>query len=164
MLPFDPGYGMKNAFLYPNNKPKGCMAMGIQNLFGGNFPLLEKSLSLRARRQELIVSNIANADTPQYKSFDMVIEDELQKTNGNFRQVPLEKTDPNHLYRRGAGVDQVTIHKNESNDLSLRGDGNTVDMETEMVNLSENALMYKASAHIVSKMFTALRTAINGGK
>lgn len=138
--------------------------MGIQNLFGENFPLLEKSLSLRARRQELIVSNIANADTPNYKSFDMIIEDELQKTGENSRQVPLKKTNTNHLNRRGTGVDQVTIHKNESNDLSLRGDGNTVDMETEMVNLSENALMYKASAHIMSKMFTALRTAINSGK
>jgi flagellar basal-body rod protein FlgB len=140
------------------------MAMGIQNLFGGNFPLLEKSLSLRARRQELIVSNIANADTPNYKSFDMIIEDELQKTGETSSQIPLKKTNASHLKRRGAGVDQVTIHKNESDDLSLRGDGNTVDMDTEMVNLSENALMYKASAQIMGKMFTALRTAINSGK
>jgi flagellar basal-body rod protein FlgB len=140
------------------------MTMGIQNLFGGNFPLLEKSLSLRARRQELIVSNIANADTPNYKSFDMIIEDELQKTSETPRQIPLKITNTNHLDRRGTGVDQVTIHKNESDDLSLRGDGNTVDMETEMVNLSENALMYKTSTHIMGKMFTALRTAINGGK
>lgn len=138
--------------------------MGDINLFGGNFPLVEKSLSLRSRRHELIVSNIANADTPNYKSFDMLIDDELQKGAQRSGKVKLISTNPNHLRRSGAGSDQVTIHKNESNELSLRGDGNTVDIDTEMTNLSENSLSYKASAQIMTKMFSALKTAINSGK
>lgn len=138
--------------------------MGDINLFGGNFPLVEKSLSLRARRHELIVSNIANADTPNYKSFDMMVDDELQKGVRNTGKVQLNTTNRNHLRRSGAGSDQVTIHKNESNELSLRGDGNTVDIDTEMVNLSENNLVFRASARIMTKMFGALKTAINSGK
>lgn len=138
--------------------------MGELNLFGGNFPLVEKSLNLRARRHELIVSNIANADTPNYKSFDMMVDEELQKGTRNSGRIQLKTTDRNHLRRSGAGSDQVTLHKNESNALSLRGDGNTVDVDTEMVNLSENNMMYKASAQIMARMFSGLKTAINSGK
>lgn len=138
--------------------------MGDQSLFGGNFPLVEKSLSLRSRRHELIVSNIANADTPNYKSFDIVIDQELQKTRPNSGKIRLATTNAGHLKRAGGGSDEVTIHKNESNELSLRGDGNTVDIDTEMVNMSENNLLYRASAQIMNKMFGALRTAIGSGK
>ena len=139
--------------------------MGEITLFGGNFPLVEKSLSLRARRHELIVSNISNADTPNYKSFDIMVDEELQKGSANSGKVQLATTNRNHLRRSGMGsADQVTIHKNESNALSLRGDGNTVDIDTEMVNLSENNLVYRASAQIMTKMFGALKTAINSGK
>jgi flagellar basal-body rod protein FlgB len=62
------------------------------------------------------------------------------------------------------GFDQVTIHTRESDGLSLRGDGNTVDMDREMVNLSENALKYRASSQIIGKMFGILKAAINSGK
>jgi flagellar basal-body rod protein FlgB len=141
------------------------MAMGIQQMFGGNFPLVEKSLNLRARRHELIVSNIANADTPDYKSFDIVIEDELQKAGNSPAAIPLETTHRNHLQTGGGNVsDQVTIHTKESDGLSLRGDGNTVDMDREMVNLSENSIIYRTSSQIISKMFGALKAAINSGK
>ncbi len=138
--------------------------MGIQKLFGGNFPLLEKSLNLRARRHELIVSNIANADTPHYKSFDIIIEDELQKTGNTSDSLPLETTHRSHLRSVSNGFDQVTIHTKESDGLSLRGDGNTVDMDREMVNLSENAINYRAASQIVGKMFGVLKAAINNGK
>jgi len=139
--------------------------MGIQNLFGGNFPLVEKSLNLRARRQELIVSNISNADTPNYKSFDIVIDEELKKTGSDLPNLPLEATHPSHLRSTaGNGFDQVTIHTKESDGVSLRGDGNTVDMDREMVNLSENSIVYRASSQIIKKMFMAMKTAINSGK
>ena len=138
--------------------------MGVQHLFGGNFPLVEKSLDLRAKRHELIVSNIANADTPHYKSFDILIEEELQKTDSPPATLPLETTHRSHLQSVSHGMDQVTIHTRESDGLSLRGDGNTVDMDREMVNLSENSIIYRASSQIVSKMFVALKAAINSGK
>jgi flagellar basal-body rod protein FlgB len=147
-------------------KLEGGVVMAAIKLFGGNFPLIEKSLSLRARRHELIVSNIANADTPNYKSFDMMVDDELQKSTADTGKVQLKITNQNHMRRSGTGIgpDQVTIHKNDTNPLSLRGDGNTVDIDTEMVNLSENNLIYRASAQIMTKMFGALKTAINSGK
>ncbi|MGD8836247.1 MAG: flagellar basal body rod protein FlgB [Desulfobacteraceae bacterium] len=138
--------------------------MGDHSLFGGNFPLVEKSLSLRSRRHELIVSNIANADTPNYKSFDIVIDQELQKSRPDSGRFRLATTNAKHLEGTGAASDQVTIHTNESNELSLRGDGNTVDIDTQMVNMSENNLLYRASAQIMTKMFGSLRTVISSGK
>ena len=139
--------------------------MSGPNLFSGVIPLVERSLNLRARRHELIVSNIANADTPHYKSFDMIIEDELEKSRTDTSKVPLAKTSSRHLSgHTPSGGDQVTLKVRESDELSLRGDGNTVDIDREMVNLSENTLQYKASAQIMSNMFNALKQAINGGK
>jgi flagellar basal-body rod protein FlgB len=138
--------------------------MADQGLFGGNFPLVEKSLSLRSRRHELIVSNIANADTPNFKAFEMVIDKEIQKNEPGSGHLRLAKTNAQHLGRSGTGTDQVTIRRKESDGLSLRGDGNTVDIDSEMVDLSENNLLYRASAQIMNKMFGSLRTVISSGK
>lgn len=138
--------------------------MGDQSLFGGNFPLVERSLSLRSRRHELIVSNIANADTPNFKAFEMAIDQALQRRQPESGHLGLAKTSARHLGRAGAGADQVTIHRKEADGLSLRGDGNTVDIDNEMVNLSENNLLYRASAQIINKMFGSLRTVISSGK
>jgi flagellar basal-body rod protein FlgB len=138
--------------------------MGDQSLFGGNFPLVEKSLALRSQRHELIVSNIANADTPNFKAFEMAIDQALQKSKPESGHLGLAQTNAQHLGRSGAGADQVTIHRKEPDGLSLRGDGNSVDMDSEMVNLSENNLLYRASAQIMNKMFGSLRTVISGGK
>jgi len=53
---------------------------------------------------------------------------------------------------------------NVSAQVTLRGDGNTVDMDREMSALAENQLHYKASTQILSKKFQRLRSIIQGGK
>jgi flagellar basal-body rod protein FlgB len=134
-------------------------------LFGGSLNLAAKSLNLRAQRHEMTISNLANADTPGYKAFDLLVEKSMQRQNGSGNQLGVKRTHSGHL--PSAKANEPTIAPNivrlPEQD-NLRGDGNTVDMDREMSNLSSNQLMYRASAQIVGKNFQLLRNVIAGGK
>lgn len=80
----------------------------------------ERALALRAYRQELIASNIANADTPGYKAIDFDIQEAL-RTGKTAKTVELKYVVPG----------QSSI------------DGNTVEMDIERVKFTENAIMYE---------------------
>jgi flagellar basal-body rod protein FlgB len=140
--------------------------MDDNRIFGPTIDMAAKALDLRARRHELIISNIANADTPGYKAFDLMVEEALSRqTAGSSKDLKLQRT-------RAAHMSATQRLKNDpqpkkvpvSEQISLRGDGNTVDMEREMSSLAANQLLYKISAQIVSKKVQGLRNVIQGGK
>lgn len=140
--------------------------MGMQpaNLFSGTIETLSASLDLRSRNHELILGNVANADTPDYKSFRMNVEQAMQKKPASPSTPALRQTDEEHL----AGhlpADGMSAHieREGDNPLQLRGDGNTVDMDAEMAALGKNSLLYRASAQIVSAKFSGLKNVISGG-
>ncbi|MDP1595392.1 flagellar basal body rod protein FlgB [mine drainage metagenome] len=82
--------------------------------------LNERALGLRAYRQELLASNIANADTPGYKAVDFDIQEAL-RTGKTAKTVEVKYVIPS----------QGSV------------DGNTVEMDVERVKFAENALMYE---------------------
>ncbi len=138
--------------------------MSSEGIFSGLIETARKALDLRSRRHRLIVSNLANADTPGYKAFDIEVEKALQTTSATAKDILL-RTDPRHLPSRQfsariAQPHQVLIDEQ----VTLRGDGNTVNMEREMTNLASNSLMYKATAQILSKKLQLLKNVIQGGK
>ena len=67
--------------------------MNSLSIFDNTITTLENSLNIRARKHELIISNVANHDTPNYKAFDMVIEEEFNK----IYQKTLEKSPNIHF-------------------------------------------------------------------
>jgi len=148
---------------YNEQNEKGA-DMKSQGLFRGAFPVLEKALDLRSVKHDVVVSNIANMDTPNYKAFDLVVEEELEKTIGSGKEVALEKTHPGHLPGRGTGGDAPKIKTITDPRFSFRRDGNTVDLDREMAKLSENNLLYNALAQVVSRKFQGLKNAIKGGR
>ena len=132
-------------------------------LFKGAFPILEKALDLRSMRHHLIVSNIANKDTPNYKAFDLMVEEELAKSTNTGETTQLKRTDDAHLSKRHSSGMSGRIGRATGQEFSLRGDGNSVDIDTEMANLSENNLLYDALAQVISRKFRGLEDAIKGG-
>ena len=137
--------------------------MGDNSLFGNTIELASKALDLRSRRHEVIISNIANADTPGYKAFDLYVDEALSRQTSAEGGIALERSNPGHIpahHSAGAGGSPKEIQL--SSQVTLRGDGNTVDMEREMSNLAANQLMYRASAQILSKKFQSLRSVIKG--
>lgn len=138
--------------------------MESQGIFKGTFQLLEKGMDLRSTKHNVVMSNIANMDTPNYKAFDVMIEEEMEKTKGAGNATLVKKTHHTHLSgRNGAtGYVQPTLDKTEQT--TLRKDGNTVNLDNEMAKLSENNLMYDALAQVISKKFQGLKDAIKGGQ
>ena len=53
--------------------------MATQGIFSETISMLSKALDLRSRKHSVIVSNIANIDTPHYKAFDLAVEEELKR-------------------------------------------------------------------------------------
>ncbi len=141
--------------------------MGINGIFNKTISLLERSLDLRAMKHKTIASNVANIDTPNYKAFDMMVEDELQKMNrtpeaGTHSRATA--TQEGHLEPRRRGVARVSRRLHTGDGLRImRRDGNTVDLDREMATMAENSLMYTLSAQMVAKKFQSLRNVIQGG-
>jgi flagellar basal-body rod protein FlgB len=136
------------------------------NLFSGPISTLSRSLDLRARKHEMILKNVANADTPNFKPFKMNVEEALQSGMQTTQTSTLQRTDDQHLTGRQMADDPSTDMEWGSDDpdpLLLRGDQNGVDIDAEMTALAKNSLLYKVSTQIVSTKFKDLKKAITGG-
>ena len=138
--------------------------MEPQGIFSGTIPLLEKALDLRSIKHNLIISNVANMDTPNYKAFDIVIKEELEKAMGAGKNIKLEKTGPGHLSGRETCPGNVKSRAAGTQQFTMKGNGNSVDIDREMANLAENNLMYNALAQIISRKFEGLKNVIKEGR
>jgi flagellar basal-body rod protein FlgB len=119
------------------------------------------ALDLRAQRMEVLSSNIANADTPNYKARDFDFARALRSAiAGSQQKVAMVRTDAGHLAGRGLrdlpGALQYRVPVQPSID------GNTVELDRELGQFSDNALRYQASLSFVDQRIAGLRTAIVG--
>lgn len=121
-------------------------------------------MDLRSTKHNVVMSNIANMDTPNYKAFDVIIEEEMEKTKGAGHTTSVKRTHQKHLSGRNGAMGDVQPTLEETEQTTLRKDGNTVDLDREMAKLSENNLMYDALAQVISKKFAGLKDAIKGGQ
>jgi flagellar basal-body rod protein FlgB len=141
-------------------------AMQMDGLFNTTVELLGKNIDLRARHQNLIASNIANAETPNYTPKSLVFEDELQGAlKGEGKKVP-DRLNPRHLPLKGAAsrLQSVSGRVVESPAKTPGKDGNSVEFENEMGRMMENQVMYNASVQILAKKFEGLKIALREGK
>jgi flagellar basal-body rod protein FlgB len=138
--------------------------MKMNALFDQTMASLERSLNLRAMNQKLIVSNVANLDTPNFKAFKMVVDEALQDTSSSTPSLRMTRTQPAHMGLAAAEGEAVRVERVEENPLSLRGDGNTVELDREMANLAENTLLYNTATRIIANKFTTLKDVIKGGQ
>lgn len=137
--------------------------MSSSHLFNETLSIIEKSLNLRSRRHHVLAANIANIDTPNYKAFDLVVEEEFKKSRPGSNTIKLVRTQASHLPVNKTPMDRITLTQTDKPEFSLRADGNTVDLDKTMGNLAENTLLFKTAAQIISKKFQALKEVIKGG-
>jgi flagellar basal-body rod protein FlgB len=126
---------------------------------------LEKSLEFRKIRQDLIASNIANADTPYYRPRDIRFEEALEneiKKNPT-KKLPLAKTSPMHLDPVDLKDDLKPIVFFRDGHLA-RNDGNSVDIDVETTEMAKNAVMYNAEVAAVKKRVDLFKLVIDSSK
>ena len=137
--------------------------MPTESLFEGSIAALHKSLNTGALQHKVLTSNIANIDTPNYKAFEVVMEDELRKNGSTAEALKLVRTQPQHLGGRRPLSTDVKIKAADPPPFNLRADGNTVDLEKTMGKLAENTILYRTAAQIIKKKFQGLINSIQGG-
>jgi flagellar basal-body rod protein FlgB len=122
-----------------------------------------QALQLRAKRQELLASNIANADTPNYKAADFDFATALKAaTNQQQTTVPagLSVTDAGHVGAKVAGNLATPMLYRSAVQPSI--DGNTVDMDTERTQFTDNAVRYEAAMRFLNGQIKTILSAIQG--
>jgi len=124
----------------------------------------QTALSLRAERQQVLASNIANADTPNYKARDVDFNSALKQamSQGGEAATALTKTSSAHL--GGAHVATTASGVPLLYRTTVQGnvDGNTVDMDVERNQFADNALRYEAGITFAGGELKKLLTAIQG--
>ena len=125
----------------------------------------ETSLALRAQRQQLLASNIANADTPNYKARDIDFSSAMQNALAGNAQVSaaLVNTAASHLSGDpavGAGSSQALYRTVQQGSV----DGNSVDMDVERNQFADNAIRYEAGLTMISAQIKNMLAAIQGGQ
>jgi flagellar basal-body rod protein FlgB len=101
---------------------------------------LERYMDLLSARQKLVASNVANADTPGYRTQDIDFQSEFLNAMG--------------------GAPRVS----EVNDLPVKNDGNNVSLDREARLLAENALRFQVASQLMKSQIRAVRSAISEGK
>ena len=120
----------------------------------------QDALNLRAYRQQVLASNIANADTPNYKARDIDFASELQRAQGmQVGRLALSATAPGHLQPQGGDLGTQLLYRSA---VQPSIDGNTVDMDVERAQFADNAIHYQFSVSQLRSHFKEMLTAVTG--
>lgn len=144
--------------------------MPIEGIFSNTVNLLGKSIDLRAKNQNLISSNIANAETPNFVPKTLAFEQELQgalktrQAGQRASSIPHERHIPVRGSGSGSSLQAVSGQVIETPAKTPGKDGNAVELENEMSRMAENQIMFNASVQLLTKKFEGLRSAIKEGR
>jgi len=110
--------------------------------------IVDKALDYRAARQDMISSNIANADTPFYRPRDinfqdMLIEKKAEVFNESKDKLALAQTNGSHIpMQEERSTTKATTFFRDGH--MARNDGNSVDLDVETTEMSKNSVMFNA--------------------
>lgn len=124
-----------------------------------HLSVYSQALNLRTQRHQVLASNIANADTPYYKARDFSFEKAMQNAMAGqgSGSIGLATTSRGHL-PGGGGAGMAALQYRSETQSAV--DGNTVDMDVERTQITENALQYQVVSQLISEKFKGMRSAL----
>lgn len=121
----------------------------------------QTALGLRAQRQQVLASNVANADTPHFKAQDFEFRGALQAAMGGAASaLPMARTVAGHLAGRAGADGGVEMKYRQETQSSV--DGNTVDLDVERGQFAQNSVHYEASVSFVNHLLRSLQQSMQG--
>jgi flagellar basal-body rod protein FlgB len=143
------------------------------NALDAAFSFHETALKVGAQRQQVIASNMANTDTPQYKAVDLNFADALARATGDtgsantVARTAMVATHAGHLggASSGAGTGAVVVSTADLTEKPATQnaiDGNTVDLDAERAAFADNTVRYEASFSFLNHQIKTLMSAIQG--
>ncbi len=133
----------------------------MSGLFSSNFSKLSAAAAAREQMQTVISSNIANADTPNYKADKRSFLDFYHERLTATAAIAPKKTHQKHM--TGSQEYGLSLHVFRHSGDAQRMDGNTVNVEREMSTLAENQLMYELNMKIIQGKLNGISHAIKEG-
>lgn len=130
------------------------MKMGL--LESNSALMLQRSMNFLWTKQSCILDNIANAETPNYKTKYATFEESLDNA---IRQVAEEKQGKNAAFREAIEDSQLEVHQAQE---STRMDDNGINITEQAVELARNGYQLQYVMDSISSDFSILRTAIRG--
>ena len=119
-----------------------------------------QALELQAYRAQVLASNLANTDTPNYKARDVDFRAALSSASASqVGKLSMSATEPGHI-QPDMDTGGYELLYRQPNQPSL--DGNTVEGQVEMAAYSDNAMRYLTTLRILSNKLNTLRTALKG--
>ena len=114
--------------------------------------LLFKQLAFKSEQQKVISSNIANIDTPGYKTKQLTFSDELKRSSvDSTQQLQLVVTNKNHIQIESSSKIKHPYTISEVKGLDEQNDGNNVNLDTQMSNMAQNSVMFQAIQSSIKK-------------
>ena len=132
----------------------GDMKMGL--LESNTALMLQRSMNFLWTKQSCILDNIANAETPNYKTKYATFEESLDNA---IRQAAGEKQGKNAAFREAIEDSQLEVHQAQE---STRMDDNGINITEQAVELARNGYQLPYVMDSISSDFSILRTAIRG--
>jgi flagellar basal-body rod protein FlgB len=126
-------------------------------MFDNVFGIHEPALLLQGQRLGVLATNIANADTPNYKARDIDFGAVLAGTDA---PLAVTATQPGHI-AIGSG-DSMPADLKYRNPYQASLDGNTVEMPVEQAAFSENNVRFQASLMFINHQIASMQLAIAG--
>ncbi|MCP4969046.1 MAG: flagellar basal body rod protein FlgB [Arcobacter sp.] len=126
--------------------------------------LLFNQLSFRSDKQKIISSNIANINTPGYKTKDLTFDNEIKKVENDKNDLKMATTNSKHIN------EMMDIQKrNEPRLIELKGleeqnDGNNVNLDTQMSEMSKNKIIFDALQSSIKKDSRLFRSVIESSQ
>jgi flagellar basal-body rod protein FlgB len=121
-------------------------------LFNKTMDLLSGMLDFRSKRHKIILSNIANIDTDDFKPSDISFNSEFGKTSS----LQMTTTDSRHIGPKETNSSAVSFEIKTSDE--------KVKIDTEMANLAENHLMYNMTVDMMARKFRGINTVLKETK
>tara|TARA_A200000113_G_scaffold189880_1_gene178027 strand:- start:23 stop:409 length:387 start_codon:yes stop_codon:yes gene_type:complete len=123
---------------------------------GDYLSLHATALTVRAKRNKVLASNIANAATPNFKARDIDFQALINKAEGSG---PMRATNANHFK---VSVEATAEKMKYRTPVSPSRDGNTVEMNVEQMEFSENVMRYQTTLTFLNNKISGLTSAIRG--
>lgn len=135
----------------------------MKSLFESNFGLLGSVMDMQLKRQNVVMSNLANIRTPGYKPRVLEFEKDLQAALGTDAKGKLSRTNEKHM---PSTFDPSTFSPSWSEKFVPRrvNGEDRVDLDKEMGNLAKTSMQYNALSQIIKSNFDGLRNIITEGQ
>ncbi|RCK71978.1 MAG: Flagellar basal-body rod protein FlgB [Anaerolineae bacterium] len=126
-------------------------------LFSSTIQALKSALDGLSVQQEVIGQNISNVDTPGYRAQKADFRATLRRILNQDGKVVMQTTHKAHLSSTRP-VDSVQISLREGG--ALRADGNNVDIDVELTQMTETVIQYQALSQLISRKFAGIKQII----